>query len=104
MRLGVDFSPEALTQLRRLFRYIAEVATPMVAAQSTDSIVSYCESLRTFPERGVRRDDIRPNLRMTYYRKRVAIAFVVREEGIGIVGIFYGGQVYQARLGCPIEP
>lgn len=53
----------------------------MVAAQYTDSIVSYCESPRTFPERGVRRDDIRPNLRMTYYRKRVAIAFVVREEG-----------------------
>lgn len=43
----VDFSPEALTQFSRLFRYIAEAASPSMAERYTDSIVSYCESLHT---------------------------------------------------------
>lgn len=99
----VDFSPEAMTQLSRLFRYIAEEASPSIAARYTDSIVSYCQSLHTFPERGTRRDDIRPGLRMTYYRKRVAVAFTVTAAGVSIIGIFYGGQDYQASLGLRRE-
>lgn len=59
--------------------------------------------MHTFPERGIRRNDIRPDLRMTYYRKRVAVAFVVQDEQVSIMGIFYGGQDYQARLGNPAE-
>ena len=44
----VVFSPEAQEQLAALYRYIAQAASPDVAARYTDAIVTYCESLRTF--------------------------------------------------------
>lgn len=49
MSYAVVFSPEAEEQLAELYRYIAAAASPDVAARYTEAIVSYCESLRTFP-------------------------------------------------------
>jgi toxin ParE1/3/4 len=48
--------------------------------------------LRTVTRRGNRRDDIRDDLRVTNYRKRVVIAFDVDAEQVSVIGIFYGGQ------------
>lgn len=86
------------SQLVELYGYIAEAASPEIAARFTDSIVTYCESLSTFPNRGNRREDIRPGLRVTSYRKRVAIAFDVDEDRVNIIGVFYGGQDYESVL------
>ncbi len=94
----VVFTPEAEAQLVELYGYIAAQASPEIAARFTDGIVTYCESLSTFPARGNRRDDIRPGLRVIGYRKRVAIAFVVDEDRVNIIGVFYGGQDYEAAL------
>jgi toxin ParE1/3/4 len=60
--------------------------------------VSYCESLRTFPLRGTQRDDVRPGLRITNYKKRAVIAFDVDTETVSIIGVFYGGQDYETVL------
>jgi toxin ParE1/3/4 len=98
MKYRVVFSPEALEQLAELYRYIAEAASPDVAAHYAEAIVSYCESLRTFPLRGTQRDDVRPGLRITNYKKRAVIAFDVDTEAVSIIGIFYGGQDYETVL------
>lgn len=94
----VVFTPEAEAQLVELYTYIAAKASPEIAARFTDGIVTYCESLSTFPFRGSRRDDIRPGLRVTGYRKRVAIAFHPEQDRVNIIGVFYGGQDYEAAL------
>jgi len=98
MRYRVIFTPQAQEQLADLYNYIAEAASPNTAARYTDAIVSYCESLRTFPLRGNKRDDVRPGLRITNYKKRVVIAFTVDDELISIIGIFYGGRDYETIL------
>ena len=98
MTYRVVFSPEAMEQLAALYRYIATAASPDIAARYTESIVSYCESLRTFPHRGTMRDDVRPGLRITNYRKRTVIAFDVDVEQVSIIGVFYGGQDYETVL------
>lgn len=98
MSYNVVFTPEAEAQLVELYGYIAAQASPEIAARFTDGIVTYCESLSTFPNRGNRRDDIRPSLRVTSYRKRVAIAFEVDEDRVSIIGVFYGGQDYESVL------
>ena len=98
MNYRVVFSPEAAEQLAELYRYLAEAAAPDVAAQYTEAIVSYCESLRTFPLRGTQRDDVRPGLRITNYKKRAVIAFDVDAEVVTIIGVFYGGQDYETIL------
>lgn len=98
MPYTVVFTPEAEAQLVELYGYIAAAASPEISACFTDDIVAYCESLSTFPNRGNRREDICPGLRVTSYRKRVAIAFDVEEDRVNIIGVFYGGQDYESAL------
>lgn len=98
MNYRVVFSPEAQEQLAELYRYIAVAASHNVAARYTEAIVSYCESLRVFPLRGSQRDDVRPGLRITNYKKRTIIAFDVDDDTVSIIGIFYGGQDYETIL------
>jgi plasmid stabilization system protein ParE len=94
----VVFSPEAQDQLVDLYVYIAGAASPAIAAKYTEQVVSYCESLRTFPERGTKRDDLRPGLRVTNYKKRVVIAFSIDLDTLSVLGVFYGGQDHESIL------
>lgn len=100
MSYTVVFAPEALDQLDALEDFIANAGSPVVAARYTDAIVAYCESLATFPLRGVRRDDLMPGLRVTNYRRSAVIAFIANTdtETVSILGVFYGGQDYAAVL------
>lgn len=98
MSYRVVFSPEAEDQLAELFQYIAQASSPERAAGYTEAIVSYCESLRTYPHRGMKRDDIRPGIRITNYRKRAVIAFAVEGDTVSVLGVFYGGRDYETLL------
>ena len=98
MTLSVVFTPEAEEQLVELYRYVAAAGSPETTARYTDSIVTFCEGLATFPHRGRARDDIRPGLRTIGYRRRVVIAFAVIGQDVLIVGVFYGGRDYEAVL------
>ena len=92
MTYRVVFSPEAESQLVALYFHIAEAASPEIAAKYTEDIVKECESLRTLPHRGTRRDYIRAGLRTFGFRHRVTIAFEVADEVVTILGVFYGGR------------
>ncbi len=81
-----------------LYRYLAERFSPAAAERYTHAIVGHCERLARFPQRGTRRDDIRPGLRITHYRRRTVIALIVEERRIVILGIFHGGQSYEMAL------
>lgn len=100
MSYRVIFSPEAEEQLAALYIHIADAASPDIAARYTEAIVNYCEKLDTSPIRGIMRDDVRPGLRITNYKKRTVIAFVVdaETEQVSIIGLFYGGQDYETIL------
>jgi len=94
----VVFTFEAQEQLVALYGYIATAGSPEIAARYTNAIVSYCESLCTFPHRGTMRNDVRPGLRITNYKKRAVIAFDIDGEQVSIIGVFYGGQNYESIL------
>ena len=98
---SVVFGPEAEDDLVELYEYIAEHGSPTIAARYTDAIVEYCEGLATFTHRGTRRDDIRPGLRVTNYKRRAVIAFEVNERNdtVAILGVYYGGRDYESALG-----
>jgi toxin ParE1/3/4 len=63
-------------------------------------VVGTCEGLALFPLRGVPREDIRPGLRVTHHKGRTLIAYAVDEDArtVSVLGIFYGGQDYEAVL------
>jgi len=100
MKYRIVFSPEAEEQLIALYSYIADAASPDIAARYTEAVVGYCESLRSFPLRGSARDDVRPGLRITNYKKRVIVAFRVDAAAgqVSIIGLFYGGQDFAMIL------
>lgn len=93
MSYTVRFAPEAQEQLAELEDYIAHASgSAETASRYVDGIVAYCEGLDVFPERGMRRDDIWPNLRLIGFRRRTTIAFTVDAEIVTILGVFHGGQ------------
>ena len=98
MTFRVVFTPESEDHIDELYRYIADAATPTVAAGYVEALIAYCEGLAVFPHRGLARDDIRPGLRTTSYRKRTVVAFAVLDDVVAVIGIFHGGRDYEAIL------
>jgi len=96
----VIFTPRAERQLDGLYQYIADNSGEARADNYIGRIVDDCLSLATFPERGTKRDDIRPNLRTKNFARRVTIAFSINNTRniVAIHGIFYGGQDFEALL------
>jgi toxin ParE1/3/4 len=98
MSYSVIFTPEAQEQLLTIYRYLAANASPSTAERYTGAILDYCDGLAMFPERSALRDDIRPGLRLTNYKGRTVIAYVINGEMVEIIGVFYGGQDYETSL------
>lgn len=100
MTYAVRFGPEAESHLISIERYVADASSFVVATQYVDAIVTYCKGLATFPNRGRKRDDLMSGLRITNFRGRVIIAFLVDTDAnvVSIVDVFYGGQNYETRL------
>jgi len=96
----VFFSPAAEGQIAALEDYISQAASPAVAFDYVDALITYCYSLSHSPHRGSIRDDIRKGVRITNFRKRTIIAFTIEEAQYRVIvlGVFYGGQDYAPHL------
>ena len=81
-----------------MYDYIETASYPTRAKKYVDGLVDSCNRLEILPHRGTRRDDILPGLRITHFRKRTVIAFVVLERRVEILGVFHGGRDYTAIL------
>ena len=93
------FSPEASDQLAEIYGYIARASgIPDVATRYTESIVTFCEGLSAFPLRGRKRDDVRSGLRVTFFKRRVVVAYMVEHNIISIIGVFYCGQDFESAM------
>jgi len=88
----VVFSPEALGDLMEIYNVIVPDGGAARAENYTDRIVAICLGLATFPERGTRRDDLRPGLRTTIWRRRITIAYHITPATVAIDRILYGGR------------
>jgi toxin ParE1/3/4 len=95
---------EGLTDVVELYDYIAADSGSERARNYTDRIVATCRNLVTFPERGTRRDDLRPGLRTTTYRRRVTIAFHVTATQVVIDRILCGGRIGTPSWGAVPRP
>ena len=94
----IVFTPEARDQLDSLHAYISTAADAETASRFVDGIIDRIAKLTDFPNRGTLRDDLRPGLRTLPWRRRVTIAFVVEENDVVVIGIFYGGRDFESLL------
>ena len=62
MKLKVVFTPEARDDLLELYEYIAAHGSPERAIAYIERIQKACMSLRTLPDRGTLREDLRSRL------------------------------------------
>ena len=83
-RRAVIYSTEAGNDLDWIYDSIAEASGPLRASHYEQRIRSFCESLHYASERGHRRDDIRPGLRIIGFERRVTVALVVEPENVVI--------------------
>ena len=88
----IDFSPEALGDLIDLYDYIAARDGAERAIGYIDRIEECCRSFSVFPDRGIRRDDLRPGLRILGFERRAVIALHIEANTVTILRILYGGR------------
>ena len=97
-RRDVFIDPFAQQDLIHIYNVIAELGGPAPGAAFVEQIIAHCMKFDLASERGNRRDDIRPGLRITGYRRRVTIAFSVTETRVEILRVFYGGVDWEPLL------
>ena len=92
MNFKVVLTPEAQGDLLDLYDYIAVHGSPARAIAYIERIERACMGLRTIPERGTLREDLRPGLRVMGFERRALIAFRIRLNTVAILRILYGGR------------
>lgn len=94
----VVFRPAAEQDLFDLYAYVAENDGRMRAAALIDRVEAACLHLAEFPERGRRRDDLMPGLRILPLDRRVTIAFCITDDQVDIIRVFYAGRDFESLL------
>ncbi|WP_395713443.1 type II toxin-antitoxin system RelE/ParE family toxin [Reyranella sp.] len=92
IRRTVTFTPQAHSDLLNIGDWITERAGADVARSYIARLENYCLGFEFAGERGQRRDDLRPGLRVIGFERRVAIAFAISEDEVVILRLHYGGQ------------
>lgn len=97
MTYQVTLRQRAEADLDSLYEFIAR-GSPQGAIDFTRRIRSECESLKDFPERGTRREDLGKGLRVLGFERRAVIVFRIVARRVQVVRIFYGGRDYENLL------
>jgi toxin ParE1/3/4 len=92
----VVFDRAAVAELNEIFDYVEDRAGTAIATNFVNKLYDFCCRLEHTPERGTKRDELRPGLRTIGYRRRATILFEVDHERrrVVIAGIYYGGRNY----------
>jgi toxin ParE1/3/4 len=98
-RRKVIFSPEAQHDLLTHYDFIAERSGSGRALTYITRLESYCVGFDLIGERGTRRDDLRPGLRVVGFRGSATIAFHVDVDVVTIDRVFYRGRDIERALG-----
>ncbi|TWS95968.1 type II toxin-antitoxin system RelE/ParE family toxin [Reyranella sp. CPCC 100927] len=96
----VTFDPTALQDLQQIYDYIGRHAGARTARTYVRRIYDHCLALQTFPERGTRRDDLRPGLRTLGFERRATIVFRLdrRRKRVVILAVAYAGRDVETKI------
>lgn len=97
-RRTIVYTSDAGDDLDRIYSLIAEASSATTANRYDTRIRAFCERLEYGSERGVRRDDVRPDLRVVGFERRITVAFIVEPERVVILRLFYGGANWSYDL------
>jgi toxin ParE1/3/4 len=99
----INYTPEAQQQLNELDEWITEAASTEIARRFVSAILDHIDGILVFPLAGRARDDVRPGMRTSTFKKRTLVAYEVDESSgelvVYILGVFHGGHDWEASLG-----
>jgi plasmid stabilization system protein ParE len=99
----IHFTPEARQQLHHLDEWITEKASAETARRFVVAILDHIDGILLFPLAGQARDDVRPGMRTTSFKKRTLVAYEVDKSSgelvVNVLGVFHGGQDWDTALG-----
>jgi plasmid stabilization system protein ParE len=96
----IYYTPEAAQQLDDLDEWITAKGSAQTALDFVAALLDPIDGILAFPLAGRPRDDIRPGMRTTVFRRRALVAYEVDESSgdVNIIGVFSGGQDWGAAL------
>ena len=97
-RRRVIFSEPTYDDFINIYLRIEEFAGSGVAEAYVKRLQAHCLRFEIASERGHRRDDLSPGLRVTGFERRVTILFTVTDEEVVILRAFYGGVDWEPLL------
>ncbi|MDZ4790840.1 MAG: type II toxin-antitoxin system RelE/ParE family toxin [Hyphomicrobiales bacterium] len=89
---AVELAEDAKNDMIAFYDWIAKATSPATALSYIERIETYIQGFEVASECGHLREDIRPGLRIVGFENRVTIAFVVEDERVVILRLFYAGQ------------
>ena len=90
----IVFHRAAENDLEGIYEYIAERGSGRVAGQYIGQIEADCMKLADFPERGTKRHELLPGLRIVGFERTASIAFMVDADTVFIMRVLYGGRAF----------
>lgn len=98
----INYTPEAQQHLNELDDWITKAASAEVARRFVSAILAHIDGILVFPLAGRARDDVRPGMRTTTFKKRTLVAYEIDESSndvvVNVLGVFHGGQDWAAAL------
>jgi len=95
-RLPVRYKPEAMDDLRSIYRYLAAASGSNSVAQAyVQRIMARCRRIGDVPNGGRPRNDLLEGLRTVPFEKAVVITYRVSNM-VEILNVFYGGRDFEA--------
>ena len=95
--------PRSRTAAQRARRLDHQGASAEIAQRFVSAILDHIDGILLFPFAGRARDDVRPGMRTTTFKKTTLVAYEVDESSgelvVNILGVFHGGQDWEAVLG-----
>jgi plasmid stabilization system protein ParE len=88
----VRYDPKAQADLDEIFAYISARSSVTTANRFIAALRRSCELIGYAPTQGRRRDEVRRGLRVTGFRRRVDICFIVDEGVVVVLRLLYGGR------------
>lgn len=98
-KFRISYRSDARDDLDSLYDWIVDnQGSTTIADRYLARLDQFIQNLIIFPQRGTRRDDLSPGLRIIGFERRVAIVFKLVDDTILIVRVFYGGRDLAALL------
>ena len=96
----INYSPEADKQLNELDNWITQAASAEIARRFVLAILNHIDGILVFPLAGRARDDVRPGMRTTTFKRDTLVAYEVDESSVSSWSTSSASSMV-ARIGRP---